>query len=86
MQLMFSLCIPVLFIDAESAPHTVLAMPALSPTMVSYAVKFSNYWKESCIILVLISFMETLRCLLPSLQSQGNIARWRKKEGDKVGS
>lgn len=37
------------FSSAESASHTVLAMPALSPTM-----------------------------------SQGNIARWTKKEGDKV--
>ncbi|XP_031115635.1 dihydrolipoyllysine-residue acetyltransferase component 1 of pyruvate dehydrogenase complex, mitochondrial isoform X1 [Ipomoea triloba] len=37
------------FSSAESASHTVLAMPALSPTM-----------------------------------SQGNIARWRKKEGDKI--
>ncbi|XP_010553398.1 PREDICTED: dihydrolipoyllysine-residue acetyltransferase component 1 of pyruvate dehydrogenase complex, mitochondrial isoform X2 [Tarenaya hassleriana] len=35
--------------SAESAPHTVLRMPALSPTM-----------------------------------TQGNIAKWRKKEGDKI--
>ncbi|KAK6933486.1 Biotin/lipoyl attachment [Dillenia turbinata] len=37
------------FASAESSSHTVLAMPALSPTM-----------------------------------NQGNIARWRKKEGDKI--
>ncbi|KAK9187278.1 hypothetical protein WN944_018670 [Citrus x changshan-huyou] len=56
------------FSSSELPSHTVVGMPALSPTMVGYS-----------------SFLPESHCELDAfVQSQGNIAKWRKKEGDKI--
>lgn len=65
--------------------HTVIEMPALSPTMVRPGRKKLIF--ETCQFDVYRPF-EMLRIPFLSFywQSQGNIAKWRKKEGDKVSS
>lgn len=69
---------------SELPPHIVLQMPALSPTMVRAALAVKLYVMIFNLLLVLknVLFFNFLFLLYP--QNQGNIAKWNKKEGDKV--
>lgn len=73
-----------LTITSDSS-HAVLEMPALSPTMVSY------FRRNLGVVTADYLFVDFSPNLSPSSpndfyfpQNQGNIAKWRKKEGDKV--
>ena len=74
-------------VTAELPSHMVLGMPALSPTMVRYMGK-ELILKHLLFFLWLdlLFFAQKLGCILVCslVQTQGNIAKWRKKEGDKV--
>jgi hypothetical protein len=69
--------------------HTVVQMPAMSPTMVRYA-KICEELSLKCYlhVCVCVIFVASKKFCDPNcyyfVQSQGNIAKWRKKEGDKV--
>lgn len=62
----------------EPTTQTVLAMPALSPTMVGNWTSILS--KNFGLPARSHNFM-----FVGLLQSHGNIAKWMKKEGDKVG-
>ena len=61
--------------------HEVLGMPALSPTMVSLGKQFFSLFVLS---LFCLGLPRTVVDLIFWFQTQGNIAKWRKKEGEKV--
>ena len=68
----------IIFLDSS---HSVLEMHALSPTMVSL-------YEQLYLFVVLFSFLLVLYRMLVNFllwfQTQGNVAKWLKKEGDKV--
>ncbi|KAA3482100.1 dihydrolipoyllysine-residue acetyltransferase component 1 [Gossypium australe] len=71
------------FSSSDLPEHTVLGMPALSPTMVIYfgmlnLINLLGYRLPPVIPMV------KLVILVAPVQSQGNIAKWKKKEGDKI--
>ncbi|KAG8480588.1 hypothetical protein CXB51_024524 [Gossypium anomalum] len=71
------------FSSSDLPEHTVLGMPALSPTMVIYfgmlnLINLLGYRLPPVIPMV------KLVILVAPMQSQGNIAKWKKKEGDKI--
>lgn len=69
---------------SELPPHVILGMPALSPTMVGKdEINQLMNMDWFCWIFSFPFKLNTLFYLF--LQNQGNIAKWRKKEGDKVG-
>lgn len=73
---------------SELPPHIVIGMPALSPTMVrkyglGYEINMSGFFAEGWILLIPAKFNYLFQYIF--VQNQGNIFKWRKKEGDKVG-
>ncbi|PPD80817.1 hypothetical protein GOBAR_DD22265 [Gossypium barbadense] len=71
------------FSSSDLPEHTVLGMPALSPTMVIYFGKL-NLINLLGYRLPPVIPMVKLVILVAPVQSQGNITKWKKKEGDKI--